>query len=193
MKIAVCCIAWSRSAQNFPKLCQTSGKLQLTAMLHSPRKWTQFGIVIVLLCQAAWQFDDAPHFMQRETSSDDVASLVNQIHTHTAFLSWLYWPKSKMPTCCLRGKDVNPNNLHITFKTFAVTCIVSQILCRMKHKCLLNLRLNVQIISTAIRNASKSLSTSMSTQSFSSSHPMWDCQKKECTKTFQLPSQIQIP
>jgi hypothetical protein len=38
--------------------------------------------VIVLLCQAAWQFDDAPHFMQRETSSDDVASLVNQIHTH---------------------------------------------------------------------------------------------------------------
>lgn len=140
MKIAVCCIAWSRSAQNFPKLCQTSGKLQLTAMLHSPRKWTQFGIVIVLLCQAAWQFDDAPHFMQRETSSDDVASLVNQIHTHTAFLSWLYWPKSKMPTCCLRGRDVNPNNLHITFKTFAVTCIVSQILCRMKHKCLHKLK-----------------------------------------------------
>lgn len=22
---------------------------------------------------------------------------------------------------------------------------------------------------------------------------MWDCQKKECTKTFQLPSQIQNP
>jgi hypothetical protein len=43
--------------------------------------------VIVLLWQAAWQFDDAPHFMQRETSSDDDASLVNQIHTHAAFLS----------------------------------------------------------------------------------------------------------
>jgi hypothetical protein len=43
--------------------------------------------VIVLLGQAAWQFDDAPHFAQRETLSDDDASLVNQIHTHAAFLS----------------------------------------------------------------------------------------------------------
>jgi hypothetical protein len=140
MKIAVCRIAQSRYAQTFPKLCQTSGKLQLTGMLHSPRKWTQFGIVIVLLCQAAWQFDDAPHFMQRETSSDDDASLVNQIHTHAAFLSWLYWPNSQMPTCCLRGRDANPNNLHIRFTTVVVTCIVSQILCRMKHKCLHKLK-----------------------------------------------------
>jgi hypothetical protein len=39
-----------------------------------------------------------------------------------------------------RGRDANPNNLHITFTTFVVTCIVSQILCRMKHKFLHNLK-----------------------------------------------------